>query len=234
MIKTSQFKNVLIIILILSGIDLLSVAQENKSFIGLQSGISIPIGGYREQNLGDGSFALSGFTVAIEGAWFFSNNFGAGMSASLNMHPVEVSSLGRARMNADPFLSNIIIRSEPYRIITIMPGIFAQKDIGVNWAVSAKFLAGLLYGRTPYQLYKPDYYLLPNTWQEITAAHNMKFSWQAGLGIIYHISPCIGLTLNGDVLYDKLKFTFQTSTGTRVDEKTIAMINLALGFRIRL
>lgn len=211
-----------------------SLAQESRSFVGLRSGISIPFGGYQEKSLDKGNFAQSGFNVTMDGAWFFSKLLGVGLQSSLSMNPVDVASLGRARMNTDPFLNDLIIRSEPYRIFTFMPGLYAQKRFGAKWSLNGKLLGGLLYGRTPYQLYKPNYYILPNYWQDITSAQDWKFSWQAGLGFAYAVSPCIGIGFDTDVLYDKLSFDFQTSSGIRRDEKTVAMINLTLGVRILL
>lgn len=208
--------------------------QEAESFVAIQSGVSIPFGGYRSAVLFEGSFTQPGFTVSTDGAWFFSRHFGAGISASLNLHPVDVVALGRAQVNYDPFLSDVTIRSEAFRIITVMPGIYAGFRPFEKWSFTGKINAGFLQGKTPYQLYKPDYYLIADNWNEVTSATDSKFSWMAGIRIAYAVSPCIGISLNSDVLYDKLKFNFRTALNTRTDERVIAMVNLLLGIDIKL
>ncbi len=209
-------------------------SQEKQSFVGLRTGLSIPFGKYAAKNLDDGSFAQAGFNVTIDGAWFFKPKFGIGGSVGLNMHPVDVTALSGERVNSDPFLNNVVIRSEPWKIITAMAGPYFQLPLSPRFSFSAKLLGGLLYGKTPYQLYKPDYYLLPNNWAEITSAQDWKFSWQTGIGIAYKLSPCIDLTLDSDIFYDKLTFGFNSSTGYYTSTKTIAIINTTLGFRILL
>jgi hypothetical protein len=200
----------------------------------LQSGISIPFGGYNATKLYEGSFTQTGFNATFEGAWFFSKQFGAGLSAGLNLHPVDVSALGRAHINADLFLTDVTIRSEPFRIITIMPGLFAGFQLSEKLFINAKILSGLLYGRTPYQLYKPDYYLLPDDWIDITSSTDYKLSWQIGTSILYQLSSCIGISLNAGMVYDQMEFTFQTVNGSRTDVRKIGMINLMPGININL
>jgi len=223
---------VLIIILLLP--TTLATAQEKPSFIGFRSGISIPFGNYAATTLDGGSFAQLGYNITADGAWFFRPKLGVGASVGMNWNPIDVNSLSQARVNADWFLTSVVIRSEPFTVLTAMGGIFVQLPFGTKFAFSGKLLGGLLYGQTPYQLYKPDYYLLPDDWAEITSAQDSKFSWQTGFGLRYMLSPCIDLILDTDFFYDKLQFNFITSSGTRTDTHTIAIINTTLGFRINL
>ena len=209
-------------------------AQDLPSFVGVRSGISFPVGDYSATDLERGSFTRPGFNVTAEGAWYFSKYLGAGLSAGFHLHPVDVASLGRAQVNREPFLTDVVIRSEPYRVITIMPAIFGGYRITQNIALNGKIGAGLLYAQTPYQLYKPDYYLLPDDWEEITSASDQKLSWQAGIGITWKISSCLGLTLQSDVMYDTLEFTFNTASGPRTDKRQIALINLLAGVNLYL
>jgi len=209
-------------------------AQDKPSFIGLRTGVSIPFGKYAAKDLDEGSFAQAGFNISIDGAWFFKPKFGVGGGVGLNLLPVDVASLGRARVDKDPFLSSVVIRSEPWKIIIAMIGPYFQFPISSKFSFSAKLLGGLLYGKTPYQLYKPDYYLLPDDWADITPASDMKFSWQTGLGLVYKLNYCIALTWDADICYDKLTFGFNSSSGYYTDERTIAIINTMLGLRINL
>ncbi|MBN1340043.1 MAG: hypothetical protein JXA03_12010 [Bacteroidales bacterium] len=224
---------ILIFILALPALAVRGYTQDRKSFAGIQGGFSIPFGKYREATLDQGSFALSGFSVSVEGAWFFHPNIGAGASAGLAMHPVDVSLLGWEKVKADPFLQDVVIRSDPYLIFSAMGGIYGRYKLFSKLNLTGKFLAGLLYGRTPYQLHKPEYFLTGPSYYEITPAKDRKYSWQAGLGLEYKITPCYDLFLSGEILYDELVFRFNTSTGIREDPRVIALVNIQLGFRFR-
>jgi len=209
-------------------------AQENKSFVGLSSGFAIPYGNFKAIDLDGGSFAITGFTANVEGAWFFLPYLGIGASAGMNMNPIWLGALEWAKVLNDPFLNDLSIRSEPFITVTAMAGAYTNIPIWRNFSFSGKLLGGLLYGRTPYQLYKPEYYFTGPPYYEITPAKDYKFSWQAGAGIQYDVSPCVGLLLEGVIMYDKLSFNFRTANGIRTDVHTISLFNTTLGVRIKI
>lgn len=211
-----------------------SFAQKKPSFIAIRGGASIPFGKYHEKNLDGGSFTLTGFNVSAEGAWFFHPKIGVGASAGINFHPVDVGVLGWEKVQSDPFLDDLYIRSDPYKIMTAMAGFYTQLPIKGKFFFTGKLLGGLLWGQTPYQLYKPDYFVVGPAYFEITPATDMKFSWQAGIGLRYDISSCFGLVLDGELMYDKLVFQFNTGSGPRTDERIISFINTTLGIRFNL
>lgn len=208
--------------------------QEKPSFFGIRSGISVPFGKYHQKSLDGGSFTLIGFNASAEGAWFFNPKFGIGASVGMNMHPVDVRLLGYEKVQNDPFLTDVYIRSNPYLIITALGGFYTQLPLIKKLSFTGKALCGLLYGETPYQLYKPEYFGAGPDYFEITPAKDWKFSWQAGIGLRYDITPCYGLVFDTDLVLDKLSFGFDTSTGVRTDVKTISFFNTTLGVRFNL
>ena len=228
-----NYRYFLILILLFIGITALW-AQDKPSFVGIRSGISIPIGKYHATTLDGGSFTTVGFNVSAEGAWFFTPKFGIGASAGLNYHPVDVYRYGWAIVQEDPFLQDVWIRSDPYQIITAMAGLYTQLPIKGKFWFTGKLLGGLLHGKTPYQLYKPEYFITGPEYYEKTSAKDFKFSWQAGIGFRYDISPCFGLVFDSEIFYDKLTFGFQTGSGIRYDEHIISFINTTLGIRFNL
>lgn len=209
-------------------------AQKNPSFVAIKGGASFPFGKYHQKDLDGGSFALTGFNVSVEGAWFFTPKFGVGTSAEINFHPVDVGVLGWEKVQDDPFLDDLYIRSEPYKIVTAMAGLYTQLPLTEKLSFTGKLLGGLLWGQTPYQLYKPTYFMVGPPYYEITPATDWKFSWTTGVGFRYDISPCFGLTLDSEIFYDQLNFQFKTSTTTRTDERIISFINTTLGIRFNL
>jgi hypothetical protein len=212
----------------------ISFSQKNPSFIAIRGGASIPFGKYHEKSLDGGSFTLTGFNASAEGAWFFHPKFGVGATAGINFHPVDVGVLGWEKVQADPFLDDLYIRSDPYRIITAMAGFYTQLPIKGKFSFTGKLLCGLLWGQTPYQLYKPNYFLIGPAYFEITPATDYKFSWQGGIGLRYDISPCFGFVIDAEMIYDELKFNFTTGSGNRIDERIISFINTTMGIRFNL
>lgn len=221
-------------ILLLSVFQLQLRAQEKESFAGISSGFAIPYGNFRATNLDDGSFAITGFAVNVEGAWFFMPKLGVGGSAGLNLNPLWLGALEWAKVVNDPFLNDLSIRSEPFITVTAMAGAYTKLPVWRNFSFTGKLLGGLLYGRTPYQLNKPEYFFAGPPYYEITPAQDWKFSWQAGAGIQWDVSPCVALLLEGVIMYDKLNFDFLTANGIRTDTHTIALINTSLGVRIKI
>ena len=209
-------------------------SQSNPSFVGIRSGASFPIAKYHASSLDLGSFAMTGFNVTAEGAWFFNPRFGVGGAFGWNEHPVDIGSLGWAKVQADPFLMDVYIRSEPYQVATTMIGMYTQLPVFGKFYFTGKILGGYLWGKTPYQLYKPTYFFTGPDYFEITSAYDWKLSWQAGIGIRYNISPCFGLVFDSDIIYDKLTFNFNTSSGVREDERIISIVNTTLGVRFNL
>lgn len=224
-------KTWVIVLVILSNI---GISQEKPNFFGVRAGVSIPYGKYKSYDLEERSFAITGLNISSEGAWFFHPNIGVGASVGFNLHPINVSSLGWEVLQADPSMEDLTIRSEPYQIITAMGGIYTQIPIKEKFSFTGKLLGGLLYGKTPYQLYKADFFTAGMVYYELTSAQDWKFSWQAGAGFLYEISPCYGLVVDAEIMYDKLSFDFYTSDGTRTDVRTISFINTTFGVRFKL
>ncbi len=207
-------------------------AQNNNSFVGFRSGISIPFGDFGLKSLDNGTFAELGFQAAAEGVWFFKPHYGIGASVGVNFHPIDVSGLGAALVQSDPFLDDVYIRSESFLTIATMAGPYIQFPLVNKFSLTGKFLVGLLYGQTPYQLFKPDFFGVDVSFYEITSARDWKFSWMAGVGLRYDISPCFGLVFDSEFMYDTLQFNFKTLTESRTDKELFAIINLSLGIRL--
>ncbi len=202
------------------------VGQNMNSFVGLYGGLSIPVGQYKAKNLENGCFTLPGFNTGVEGSWYFTHFLGIGGQFDLSMHPVDVGALGYEKVINDPFLTDVTIRSEPYQIITAAPGIFARWDIANNLSFHGKLLGGVMWAKTPYQLYKPTYFLTGPDYFEITSAKDRNLALITGAGIQFDVSPCIAFRAEGEFLYSKMIFGFNTATGKRFEYRTISIVNV--------
>ena len=226
-------KRSLILILCLVAGQLL-FSQGKQSWITLKGGASIPIGNYGGTNLDNSCFTQTGINIGFEGAWAILKNLGIGGQFGYNLHTVNVSTLGWEKVKADPFLEDLYIRSDPYRSITAMIGVYGNYNFWRNFQLSAKFLGGVMWMKSPYQLYKPQYFLVEPKWYEITSAGDYNIALAAGLGIQYNFSSCIGLKIEGEYNYSKMVFRFSTGNGIRNDYRNISFINTTLGLVILL
>lgn len=226
------FRSVVLFFLLING--KMFYGQDNTSFFGIRSGVSVPFGDFAKKSLDGGSFAQTGFMVAGEAAYFFKPHIGLGVSVDAHFHPVDVGLLGWEMVQNDPFLEDVYIRSDSYLTIASMIGPCLQYPLGKNLSLTAKIMLGLLYGQTPYQLYKPEYFGVEVPYYEVTSSIDYKFSWLAGAGLRYDVSPCFALVFDSEVMYDTFKFKFQTLTGTRIDETVFSIINLSMGIRLNL
>ncbi len=209
-------------------------AQNKGSFVALKGGVSIPVGDYKAKNLENGSFTLPGFNVGLEGVWYFRKFVGVGGQFGFNLHPVDVRALGYEKVKADPFLMDVTIRSEPYQVITGAVGMFAKWDFHQVLSLSGKLLGGLMAVKTPYQLYKPEYFQTGPDYYEITSSRDMNFALVAGAGLRIKASSCIAFRVGGEFVYSKMVFGFVTASGTRYEYRKIGFINTTLALLILL
>jgi len=210
-------------------------AQQKPSFISLQTGPSFPVGKFKDKKLPDGSFSLTGFSTSLEGAWFFKSWLGAGGSAGMHFHPVDVKTLGYEKVIADPFMNDVYIRSDPYRSYTLYAGFYFQVPLLQRLSFTAKALGGMIYTQSPYQLYKAEYEMIGEKWFEITSAGDFEGSFLAGAGLKYELKNCIGFSLNSEFTYNVMDFDFELTNGTiRTDKKVVAFVNVLGGIFIKI
>lgn len=208
------------------------LAQSKGSFIGIKGGLSIPVGEYASTNLDNGCFTQLGFNVSAEGAWFFKNYLGIGGQFGFNLHPVNVGVLGWEKVQDDPFLQDLIIRSEPYQIITANIGFYSKWNFWKLMSLHGKLLGGMMWAKTPYQLYKPEYFLVGPEYFEITSSRDWNLMGLGGIGLQFDLSPCIALRLEGEYQFSKMIFGFTTASGIRYEYRNIGFVNTTLGLII--
>ena len=192
------------------------------------------MGNYASDKLDVGCFTTTGFSAGFEGVWFFYKNIGAGVDFNFSLHPVAASALATATVIDDPFMEDLTIRSDPYNIKTYMAGLLYRFNITDKIKISPKIFGGLMYGRTPFQLYEASYFMIgPHTFKK-TESRDHNFALKGGINAIYNINDCIGIGLNIDYTYSKLFFGFETATGQEVSERNISFIDTGLGLIIKL
>lgn len=223
-----------ILFLIFCMITITAFAQSSKAYLELNTGLSLPVFTYSSNNLESGCFTQPGFTVSAEtGIWLY-KKWGFSILSGLQLHSVDVGLLGWEKIQADPFLKDLYIRSDPYRIIHIMAGPEYAFQIIDKLELDIQILAGVFFSRTPYQLYKPTYYMVGPEYYEITSSKDISFAYGGGLRLNYAITPCYDLSLKSDLLTSNAAFDFSTSTGIRTEYRTISMVNISVGLVLHL
>ncbi len=207
-------------------------AQSLQSDIHLRAGLSQPILKYASTNLSEGGFTSSGFSGSLAINSLINNKIGLHIQGGLQLHPLDVSELGYALVQSDPFLTDVYIRSEPYRIIHFTAGPVYRMKLLKNTSLDMRLMGGIFNSYSPYQLYKPVYYLHGPPYYEITTSLSRTFAYGGGLSIIQNLGGCYYLALETDFLYSKAQFQFYGSGGLRTDSQHISFINTHISLHI--
>jgi hypothetical protein len=225
-----------ILIVLISFLSLATFGQKGTGFVSMQSGVSLPVGQFRADDLDGGGFARAGFGISASGGWYFLEWLGVGAQAALNIHPVDVGALGYEKMQSDPFLQDLYIRSDPWRTYSGYAGVVVNREIHKGFSVTGKLLGGIIYAQSPYQLYKAEYFTVGANWYEITSAGDYEGSFLAGAGMRYWLkNNLIGFAFDGEFTYQEADFSFSTISGEiRTDRQVISYVSLMLGLNLRI
>jgi hypothetical protein len=210
------------------------LAGDGKYYISLKGAASVPMGKYHSNNLSDGCFTTTGFSVGAQGTWFFHKNLGAIIDFNFSLHPVDAPSLATETLLDDQFMLDLTIRTDPYNIKTYMLGIVYRIPIYEKLSVHPKILVGLMYGHTPFQLYDATYVLLGPHSFRVTESRDHNFAFKGGVDLVYDFNDYVGVGLSIDYIYSKLFFGFETATGPEVKERNISYLDTGLKLLLRL
>ncbi|MCK9291884.1 MAG: hypothetical protein WCR58_08175 [Bacteroidales bacterium] len=216
------------------GISFILNSQSVVTNLHLGTGLSQPLFEYASYSLDDGCFAQSGFLGAVSLSSLYNNRWGLQMQLGLQLHPVAVERLGYEKVQTDPFLTDLTIRSEPYRIMSFIGGPVYRMGVVEKIDVDMRLNAGLFVSYSPYQLYKPVYYMGGPPFYEITNSQSRSFAYGAGISISYAVSDCFYLTVETDFMRSEARFGFVSASGIREDIRQLSLLNAYITLRIHL
>jgi hypothetical protein len=225
--KEFLMKKTLFLILFLSSITLF--AQTHHAYFELKSGMSLPVLDYSSNNLETGCFTEPGITFSLEAGMKIYKQWGVSIQSGFQLHSVDVGLLGWEKMQADPFLEDLYIRSDPYRIIHIVAGPDYSFPFHNKFNLDLKLLGGVFFSRTPYQLYKPTYFMVGPPYYEITSSSDISFAYGGGARFRYAITSCYEVSMQGEFLSSQVAFPFQSASTSRIENKTISFVNISAG-----
>ncbi len=200
----------------------------------IQSGISIPTGVFGGERLPESSFAQPGLSANVIIDVNIWKNWDLRLQSGLLLHSIDVGSLGREKVAADAFMEDVVIRSDPFRIIPVMAGpqftIFERSSF--SFQTQAQF--GVFFSRTPYQLYKPTYFLVGPSYFEVTSASDISFAYGGGVSISYQTKSCVSIHLGAVWLHSEPVYGFISAGVLRNERRPVNLINTVLGITIPL
>lgn len=209
-------------------------AGDGKSFFALKSSASVPIGNYSLKNIDKGCFTTTGISFGAEGAWFFWKNIGVGAEVNFSIHPVDAVGLATAKVFDDPFMEDLYVRSDPYNMLTSLIGFYYRINLGDKFFLQPSLKAGVLFGKTPFQLYEPKYFMVGPDYYKVTSSRDSGFAIKPGLAVIYSFNNYIALGLNADFTFSELSFGFSTSNGLEYRDRQISYFDFGLSLIIYL
>jgi hypothetical protein len=223
---------IIVFLLFISGA---TFSQDESFHVNLKSGVSFPLGKFHEKSLDGGSFAQLGWSINMEGAWFFHHGMGVGLQAGYHAHMVDVATLASERVKADPFLQELVVRSDPYRVITLAGFVQYYVKIAGKFSVTPSIGAGTALGLSPYQLFKPVYFLVTPRWFEITSTRDWSPYYFAGGNFRYRLNDCLDLLISTEFGYTKLSYRFLTGSGEiRTDIHRVMYLDALAGISFKL
>lgn len=202
--------------------------------LDFQPAFSIPLSNFAAKSLDGGSFALAGFSGGMGLQWTIKSGFSVRIQAAAARHSIDVGSLGNEKVQQDPFLEDVYIRSEAFKNNTLLAGPAYRLKIRKRISLDGRLLAGLAQSQTPYQLYKPKYFLTGPSFYEITSATDYSFVWGASAVLMFDFSRCYQLGFSAEYLRTKAVFGFDSASGFREDIRKLGLLNLGLVFSVKL
>lgn len=213
---------------------LFSNAQPLQMDLALQSGISIPLFDYSAKNLQKGCFTLPGFSGSAEVKLLVDDNWSGTLLAGIQLNPVDVGFLGYEKVNADPFLEDLYIRSDPYKVVHLMIGPSYQFPIFKSFSLEGQLTGGVFFASTPYQLYKPEYFFTGPPFYEITPSRDISLAYGGSIRLSYQVTPWYKIAITNQFMQSKASFDFNTSTSTRTDVRNISLWNASFSIILKL
>ncbi|PLX10203.1 MAG: hypothetical protein C0598_10955 [Marinilabiliales bacterium] len=224
-------KTIIIFLLVLINFSI-SAQSENLS-ISIRSNLSSPWGEYAGNDIDKSCFTLHGVSFGSELTWHINQKIGLVLDFNQTFHPVNTSELGTAMVNEDNLLLDLYIRSEAYSLSTTLLGTNYRIKINEKLSVNPKILIGVMYGKTPYQLFFPEYYLYGPSYFTITSSKAYGLAFKGGANLIYAFNNYVAMDLNFDLTYSKLKFGFYEYSGHVYRIRNILFTNIGVGLILK-
>jgi opacity protein-like surface antigen len=219
--------------------------QKGPSFIGINGGISLPLGNWGKSativsingTVNDpNGYANKGGIGMLDGAWFFSKHFGVGGLLSYGTYNLKnVNALSQGYQESFDVDTT---RTTPtnYKVLNLLPGLYFNYPVLKKLSVTARALVGITYATTP-QIsvsIEDGGVFDPPIVQESDS--KTAFAFDVGAGLSYAIKKCLAVNLKADYFYTEPDFTIDNTkrnnnAGREITtyNQPLSAINISLG-----
>jgi len=205
-----------------------SNAQEQRFNIGIRYGYSLPMGQfasheYKRDGKEYGAYALLGSTFSAEGIGYVVNRIGIAANASVAYYPIAAGYYLEDKDADDPAAVNFRMKTGPFEVWTFMAGVLYKLPVSEKSCFTFKGLSGILWAKSPDQLYAANYFGIGEFVWTKTSASSTSFSLLGGSAFNYKLFPNVELNLCAEFTYASSKFSFWDANFTVINERTIKM-----------
>ncbi len=183
----------------LAGID----GNGNPSFLSLKLGTALSITNFlKESELSDKKEI--GFETGIEGAYFFSKNWGIGGDFSFSSFPVKP-----IEFPLDEELGNYDITTESLGFLNFGIGPYYSHEFSEKLQFTLKATVGYSSAARGKVIIKSSLFDLPNNeFQVAEYKPSSSFRWNSGAALTYKFNPELGITFYADYNQTRSKITY--------------------------
>ena len=225
-----------------------AVAQKGTGFIGVDGGVSLPLGNWGKASTATdmtslngtvddkSGYARTGGFFSVDGAWFFSKHFAIGGMFRYGSHSLKgIDSLSQGYEESfDVDQTSTAVTN--YKLWSIMPGLYYDWHFTRKFALTARALAGIAHVSTPeINVAIEDGGIQdPPVIQE--SASKTAFAADGGVGLQYDLIKCLAIRLRADYFYTKPDLTIRNTgrnnnAGREVPsyDQAMSSVNFSLG-----
>lgn len=205
--------------------------NDNPSFLALKAGPTIPITYFIDDRKD------LGFEMGLEGAYYFSKNFGLGGEFGFTSFPIRSVKLDIEDNNG---LQNVDMNYESLGFLNLSIGPYFSHSFSDKWEVSLKATAGISNPASGKIILEGDIIDTPNNKLDIVSyTPSTSFRRNYGGALTYKFKPELGLTLFSDFSQINTKIKYEAIEELIADEDDVENITekekikfVTLGLRV--
>lgn len=224
----------ILIILIVSSLSPIKIfAQNYNSFAGIRIGYALPMGQFASHDFETGGYALLGKSISGEVAWFITPKIGFGIDISNNSFGFASGYYRDDYLESEPSYSSMDLLAGPYKVQTIMGGVYYKVNIYKKFFSTFKLMGGMCTARTPDRFFGVDTFggVTLNFWK--TGSLDRSFGVLTGASFEYHIYEHVSLLLQADFSYSELAFIYDNGQQLYTENMKMPIFKLLPGINVR-
>lgn len=188
----------------------------NPSFLSLKFGSALAINNFlKESELDDKK--ETGFEAGLEGAYFFSKNWGVGANFSFSSFPVK----GIRFPLDDGYTTNFDVVTQSLGFLNVGIGPYYSYDFSDKWQMMLKTTFGHSSAANGKVFLKNEIFSdLPNNEFEVADYKPSNgFRWNSGVAFTYKLNPELGITAYVDYTQTQSRITYKFNEILKADEE---------------